>query len=77
MNNTRTQRTHAPRRDGKVISIRDARARRVQALKALVRSGRYEPALEKVADALLTRGVVSPERTLESPIAWKIDTRPN
>ena len=75
MNNIRTLRTHALRRDGKVISIRDARARRVQALKALVRSGRYEPALEKVADALLARGVVSPDRVVDR--SWKIDTLPH
>lgn len=77
MNGTRTQKTSAPRRRGRVISIRDARARRVQALKALVRSGRYAPPLEQVADALIARGVITTEQVVERHLAAEVAELPN
>ncbi|MEL6546455.1 MAG: flagellar biosynthesis anti-sigma factor FlgM [Myxococcota bacterium] len=69
MNSTRNVKTETRRRSGKVISIRDARARRVQTLKALVRSGRYTPELSQVADALIARGVLSHMQMAETDFA--------
>lgn len=77
MRSTRNQKSNATRRRGTVISIRNARARRVQALKALVRSGRYTPRLEQVADALIARGVIAGEQVVERRLAAEIAELPN
>ncbi|MEM6531186.1 MAG: hypothetical protein AAF654_01115 [Myxococcota bacterium] len=52
-----------------VISIRAARARKVQRLKTLVRSGRYEPHLEGIADAFDRRGLLRNPDEIERNLA--------
>lgn len=45
---------------GQVISMGEARDRRVQILKALVRSGRYVPNLVGTAEGLIDCGAIGP-----------------
>ncbi|MEO1171961.1 MAG: hypothetical protein AAFX94_07890 [Myxococcota bacterium] len=52
-----------------MISIRDARVRKVQRLKTLVRSGRYEPNLDGVFDAFERRGLLRGRDEVEDNLA--------
>ncbi|MEM6274297.1 MAG: hypothetical protein AAF735_03555 [Myxococcota bacterium] len=51
-------RNERPSSRGQVISMGEARDRRVQVLKALVRSGRYQPNLVGTAEALIDCGAL-------------------
>lgn len=60
---TRSVDPSMPDRRAEVISLREARNRRVQTLATLVRSGRYHVDLDALADALIERDVLGSRRS--------------